>query len=230
VNAEGSFGGLSSVNAQADTHIGWIIAKDRHAIGIRPCISNTNMRTHLAFLTLLLAIPASAQQNDPSFQGTLGGTIGASSPTGEFDRTFGHDMFMLGAHLSYPLKRIPLLQAGFAFGYSVMGRKNVTVPITTDHLGVTEGTLTTRAKVLSYHPLLRLSPLTGRFRPYVDGMIGLRQFSTTSKVTADGVEGNISKERDATDVAFSKGWAAGFMVMLGKAAYLEVRVERFNSH
>lgn len=181
---------------------------------------------------LLLSVPTlltQAQSGNKGWQGTLGGGIGLSIPTGEFDRTLGKNMFMLDAHLAYPLGHIPVLQGGFAFGYSVMGKNERTVPITTDYQGITEGTLTTRCKVFSYHPLLRLNPLQGHIRPYVDGMVGFRQFSTTSKVTADGVEGNISKERDQTDVAFSTGWAAGVMVTLGDLAYVEARVERFDS-
>ena len=188
------------------------------------------MRTPLlVVLQSIMLLPAFSQTSTRDFQGTLGGTIGASAPTGEFDRTFGKDMFMFGAQLGFPLKRLPVLQGGFAFGYSVMGSNKVTVPITTEYLGVTDGTLTTRSKVFSYHPLLRLSPLTGRVRPYVDGMAGLRQFSTTSKVTADGMEENLSKERNETDLAFSSGWAAGVHVTVGGAAYIELRVERFDS-
>ena len=183
----------------------------------------------LIALLSTLSLPAFAQNTTRDFQGTLGGTIGASSPTGEFNRTFGKDMFMFGAQLGFPLKRIPVLQGGFAFGYSVMGSNQVTVPIATEYLGVTEGTLTTRSKVFSYHPLLRLSPLTGRVRAYVDGMAGLRQFSTTSKVSADGMEENLSKERNQTDLAFSSGWAAGVQVTVGGATYIELRVERFDS-
>lgn len=189
------------------------------------------MRNQLLFLSLSSALFAQAQSGEGTgdFDGTLGGGLGVSSPTGDFHRTWGKDMFMLGAHLGIPLGSIRVVQGGFAFGYSVMGRTDETVPITTDYLGITEGELTTRSKVFSYHPLLRLSPLRGKVRPYVDGMAGCRQFSTVSKVTADGVEENISKERNQTDVAFSTGWAAGVMVTLGDMAYLELRVERFDS-
>jgi hypothetical protein len=37
-------------------------------------------------------------------------------------------------------------------------------------------------------------------------------------VEADGVEENISKERNETDLAFSTGWAAGVMMTLGNVA------------
>jgi hypothetical protein len=110
-----------------------------------------------------------------------------------------------------------------------MGGNSTDVPVTTNYLADTTGELNTRCKVFSYHPMLRLSPLTGRVRPYVDGMVGFRQFSTTTTVTAQGAEENISKERNETDLAFSTGWAAGVQVTLGRLAYAEVRVERFDS-
>jgi hypothetical protein len=189
------------------------------------------MRTALLLFFLLPGGLLLGQVNNSNdrFEGTLGGNMGVSSPTGEFDDAWGRNMFHLGAHLGFPMGRVPLLQGGFAFGYSVMGKNEAEVPINTDYLNITVGTLTTRSKVFSYHPLIRLSPLSGKVRPYVDAMIGFRQFSTTSTVTADGVEENISKERDETDIAFSRGWAAGVMTPLGDVAYLEVRVERLNS-
>jgi hypothetical protein len=119
------------------------------------------MRTTTLLLLLGTASLATAQDKD-DFQGTLGGGIGMSIPTGDFDRFWGKDMFQLGAHLAFPLGKVPVVQGGFAFGYSVMGRNDRTVPITTDYAGVTEGTLATRCKVFSYHPLLRLSPCKAR--------------------------------------------------------------------
>lgn len=187
------------------------------------------MRHFPTLFVLASPLLLSAQPLARSFEGTLGGTIGLSRPTGEFEKTWGKDMLHFGAHFAYPLGTIKVIQAGFDFGYSVMGKNEATVPVNTDYLGVTEGTLTTRCKSFSYHPLLRFSPLRGRIRPYVDALAGFRQFSTTSTVTADGVEENISKERNETDLAFSSGWAAGLMVTIGGAVYVELRVERFNS-
>jgi hypothetical protein len=183
----------------------------------------------LSTLLIITQLPALAQATEADHQGTLGGGIGVSSPTGDFDRAWGRDMFLIGAQLAYPMRRVPILQVGFSFGYSVMGRNSTEVPINTNYQNISTGELTTRSKVFGYHPLLRLAPLTGKVRPYADGMVGFRQFSTVSKVTAKGTEGNVSKERNEGDLAFSRGWAAGVQVMLGTRAYAEVRVERFNS-
>lgn len=190
-------------------------------------LDHHTMRTTALLLFVSSASCSLAQNAD--FQGSLGGGIGLSVPTGDFRQAAEKNMFLLNAHLAFPLGRVPVIQGGFAFGYSVMGHNERTVPVNTEYMDITEGTLTTRSKVFSYHPLLRLNPLTGRIRPYVDGMVGFRQFSTTSKVTADGVEENISKERNETDVAFSTGWAAGLMYTFGDRAYVELRMEFIDS-
>lgn len=184
------------------------------------------MRPIALSFVLLTTVATNAQLGG---RGSLGGGIGLSIPTGEFRDALGKNLFQVNAHMAYPLGRLPFLQGGLAFGYSVMGDNDRTVPVTTQYLGINEGTLTTRNKVFGYHALLRISPLGGRIRPYADGLVGFRQFRTTSKVTADGVEGRLSKEANQSDLAFSAGWAAGVMVTFGKLVYVEARVERFNS-
>jgi hypothetical protein len=183
------------------------------------------MRALLASSVLSTAL---LQAQDNRYQGGLSGHIGMSVPTGEFDNSWGENMFHLGATLSFPINRSPI-HSGLAFGYDIMGSKSSTVPVTTDNLPVTEGDLDVRSKVFSYHGFLRLSPLKTRVRPYVDALVGARQFSTTSKVTAENVEEPISRTHNANDLAFSKGWAAGLQFMLGSVGSLELRVERFDS-
>ena len=60
-------------------------------------------------------------------------------------------------------------------------------------------------------------------------MMGVRQFTTISTITVDGLNQPISRERDANALAFSTGWAAGLMVRFAGIAYIEGRVERFSS-
>lgn len=185
------------------------------------------MRTLQLLLIIPFTAPFAAAQV-PGFQGVLGGTAGISVPAGEFANTWGKDMFTFGGQFAAPMGRLPI-QGGFAFGYGIMGRSVATVPVSDPALTATEGTLAVKAKVLSYHPLLRFSPFKGKVRPYVDGMVGVRQFTTLSKVSVDGLENPLSRERNANDFAFSTGWAAGLMVGLGGIGYIEARVERFNS-
>ncbi len=185
------------------------------------------MRTITLLLTALLIAPfATAQQN--GYDGNLGGTIGVSIPMGEYADTWGKEMFTFGGHLTFPSGRIPL-QFGAAFGYGEMGKDVSTVPVTDPNLLATEGRLAVKAKVFNYHALLRLSPSKSRVRPYLEGLAGVRQFTTQSKLTVDGLDDPLRKERNANDFVLSTGWAAGLMVTLGGAGYMEARVERFYS-
>ena len=188
---------------------------------------HTTMRTITLLLSALLIAPfATAQQN--GYEGNLGGTIGLSIPMGEFADTWGKEMFTFGGHLTFPSRRIPL-QFGAAFGYGEMGKDVSTVPVMDPNLLATEGRLAVKAKVFSYHALLRLSPSKGKVRPYVEGLGGLRQFTTQSKLTVDGLDQALRKERNANNFVMSTGVAAGLMVTLGGAGYIEARVERLYS-
>ena len=150
-----------------------------------------------------------------------------ATPKGAFADTWGRDMFTFGGVLTLPAGRLPF-QWGFDFGYGIMGRKARSITVAEPDLGATEGRLAVNAKVLGYHPLLRFSPLTGKVRPYVDGLVGLRHFTTQSTITVDGLHEPLSQERLANDLALSAGWAAGLMVGLGQVGYIEARIESIN--
>lgn len=185
------------------------------------------MRLRFPFaFAALLAFPGLRAQ---PFQGSLAGGIGLSIPTGEFANTYGTNMFAVNAHLAVPMHHLPLLQVGFDFGYAILGSQSADVHITSDYQGITEGQLTTRSKVFSYHPLIRLSPARGKLRPYGDLMAGFRQFSTVSKVTADGFSGSVSRERNSNDVVFSTGWAVGLQYAIAPLILVEARVQHFSS-
>lgn len=185
------------------------------------------MRTYTITLALLILGPfAAAQEN--GYAGSLGATIGISMPQNDFADTWEKDLFALGGVLTFPARHIPL-QLGFDFGYNGMGKKVTTVPVTDPALGSTEGKLAVRAQVLSYHPLLRFSPSKGAVKPYVDGLVGIRHFSTKTTVKVSGLSEPLSKEKNMTDFVLSAGWAAGMMVGLGKTVYIEARVQRFAS-
>jgi hypothetical protein len=185
------------------------------------------MRTVMILSAAMAAqLPGHAQFS--GYQGNVGGTIGMGIPKGEFADTWGQNMFTWGGQITLPARILPL-QWGFAFDYGVMGNRNFSVPVSSPELTATEGDLAVRAKVLSYHPLLRFSPLKGKVRPYVDGMAGFRQFTTKSTVTVDGLQEPVLRERNANDLALSTGWAAGLMIRLGSVGYVEGRVERFYS-
>lgn len=181
-------------------------------------------------LTLIpaLLITVTTLGQTGGYQGSVGATIGAGIPLGGYADTMGRGMFTFGGVLTLPAKRLPL-QLGFAFDYGIMGRKTSKIVVMDAVQVPTEGRIALTEKVLSYHPLLRFSPLKGPVRPYVEGMVGLRHFSTKSNITVDGTGGAVQRSRHSDDMVLSSGWAAGLMVDLGGTAYMEARVERMYS-
>jgi len=186
------------------------------------------MRPLAILLASLIASITSAQPRYRA-QSTLGGGSEVGIPTGEFDHTFGRNIWGFGAQIAFPVSRILPLQGGFDFGYGHLGGDQALVPVHNVALTAGSGNLHINCKVYSYMPFLRFEPLQGKFRPYVDGLIGFRQFVTTSTVNVAGLSQPISSQRVANDVAFSHGWAVGLMMRLGPLAYVEGRVERISS-
>lgn len=187
----------------------------------------STMRSFILLLAVLCWIPSLRAQGK-GYQGDLGGSIGVGLPMGEFADAWGDEMLAFGARITLPARRIPL-QFGLAFGYGTMGKDARSVMVADPVLAATEGRLSVKAKVLGYHPFLRLSPSKGKVRPYAEALAGVRQFTTHSKVTVDGLDAPLSKVRHANDFVLSTGWAAGLMVGLGGSGYIEARAERLYS-
>lgn len=165
---------------------------------------------------------------EKGYPADLGATVGMGLPVGEFADTWGQEMFTFGARMVFPARRLPF-QFGFAFAHGSMGSEQTTVPVDLPDLAATEGRLKVKAKVLNYHPMLRFSPSKGKVRPYVEGLLGLRQFTTQSKMTVEGLDQPLINVRHENDFVISTGWAAGLMVGLGGSVYLEARAERLYS-
>ncbi len=191
--------------------------------------SNISPMRSVTFLLAFMIGSITSAQLRYRTQSTLGGGFEVGVPIGEFDHTFGKNIWGFGAQLAFPVSRILPLQGGFDLGYGHLGGDQAVVPVHNMALTATSGNLHINCKVYSYMPFLRFEPLQGKFRPYVDGLIGIRQFVTTSSVKVDGLSQPISSEHVANDVTFSHGWAVGLMMRFGPLAYVEGRVERISS-
>jgi hypothetical protein len=159
---------------------------------------------------------------------TLSAGVEVGSPIGEFNSSFGKEMFGLSGNLSVPWRVLPL-EWGVDVGWCRMGSAASSVEVNNEFLQNVQAELQVNSNITSVHGHLRFSPLQGPVRPYVDGMAGLRIFSTRSEVTAEGIEGNISSTTEASSWAGSYGWAGGLMVGFGPLVYAEARVERWES-
>lgn len=171
-------------------------------------------------------------QGDRGFRdrpATLGGGLDIGIPIGAFAESWGREIVGVSANLAVPMRALPL-DWGFDFAWGSMGGESAVVAVDQDHLAPdTQGDLTVRSNVYGYHGLLRLRPMFGKVSPYIEGLAGMRHFTTRTKVRVDGLDKPLSKERNAGAFAWSSGWAVGLQVAPSRAFYVEGRVERINS-
>lgn len=186
------------------------------------------------FALLFLAAPVAvnAQRNAEDLRdrpATLGGGLEIGIPIGAFGNSWGREIVGVSANLGVPMRILPF-DWGFDFAWGSMGGESAVVAVDQEHLEAgTKGDLKVRSSVYGYHGLLRLRPTFGKVSPYVEGLAGLRHFTTRTKVEVDGMDKPLSKERNAGAFAWSSGWAAGVQVAPTRAFYVEGRVERINS-
>ncbi|MCC6839096.1 MAG: hypothetical protein IT230_02955 [Flavobacteriales bacterium] len=196
------------------------------------------MRTYIFFL--LASLPATLlaqreqhggpERHNRFFQNrqyTLGGGLELNIPVGDFDRVWARNFIGFGADFTYPMRRLPF-DAGFGFSYAVMGKKNASANVQTATQGLQSAELTVKSKLYSYMGRLRLRPFSGRISPYAEGLLGLRQFTTTSNVDLENSALADLSERRANAWTGCYGWALGTLVTFGAKSqlYAQGRVEK----
>ena len=187
--------------------------------------------TILPFTCLLAPSVAMAQgQNNTqrpfaSRQSTLGGGLVINVPVGEFKDVWGRNFVGLGANFTYPGQKLPF-DYGFEFGVAYMGKKGARVQAMDETQTLREGELTVKSRSFSYTGAIRLRPLNGRVSPYVEGLAGLSQFTTSSSIEFDGANRPQAFDRKTNAWTGTYGWAVGTLVGFGPQFYVEGRVER----
>jgi len=159
---------------------------------------------------------------------TLGGGLEIGIPVGAFADNWGREIIGLSANFAAPMRFLPF-DVGFDFAWGRMGSQNDIVAVDQAFLAVTTGDLTVSSNVYGYHVLGRFKPINGKISPYIEGLVGLRQFTTKSVLRVEGAERPISKDRNANSFAGSAGWAVGVQVAPRNNFYVEGRVERMNT-
>lgn len=172
---------------------------------------------------LLLATGLSAQSLHRPV--TLGGGLEVGVPFGEFDANWGKQLVGVSADLTLPMGILPF-DYGFDFSWARMGSEWEEVPVNEEYLEATTGDLRVRSNVYGYHGLIRLKPFNGKVSPYIEGLAGLRHFTTRTEITIPGMDEPLLEQRNESDFVFSHGWAAGIQFAPTKVFYVEGRVER----
>ncbi|MEO8591607.1 MAG: hypothetical protein ABI432_19655 [Flavobacteriales bacterium] len=183
----------------------------------------------LACLSALIPLIAMGQGEPPrspfsNRQSTLGVGLELDVPLDEFDHAGTERFVGLSANFTTPARLLPF-DYGFDFAYGVMGTRSARVNVPFDSLDE-EGELTVKCKMYSYMGQVRLRPFNGRVSPYVEGMIGLRQFTARTGLDLDSSVDPVTWDRKANSWTGAYGWAAGVLVGFGTSFYVEGRVER----
>lgn len=172
-----------------------------------------------------MAASLAVAQQQPRTAAVAGG-LEVGIPVGEFDATWGHQLVGLSANMTMPMRRLPL-SYGFDFAWARMGGESKVVAVDEENIESTTGDLSVKSNVYGYHALLRLQPFTGKVSPYIEGMAGARQFTTSTEIEVDGMDAPLMEQRNENEFIGSTGWAAGLQVMPGKQRnfFVEARVE-----
>ena len=204
----------------------------------------------VAFLTAALSVaptaafgqtvpPAAEAPDTPRrtrFQAGIGGLIGAA--TGEFDTFVDGAGGVLG-HVEYGLGR-GIFRLGGEFGWMRYGHVTRTVPLAPVIPEVPDATVdvSTSNNLFLVHARVRVQPRQGRWRPYVDGLVGMTNLYTESTVEstecsdsfcADGIRN--STYTHSSDVVLSYGGGAGLQVALSsneRVPRLDIAVRYLN--
>jgi len=164
----------------------------------------------LSLVILLSLGPASAVGQEKH---QAGGHFILGFPQDEFKQNV--ENAGLGANLYYAY-RLPrsLLSVGFSFAFLIYGSETRVEPLSPTIPDITVD-VTTRNSILLCHLFLRLQPQKGRFRPYLDALVGLNYLTTDTSIENyddyDDFDNSISCN-NYSDLAFSFGVGAGAMV------------------
>jgi len=163
----------------------------------------------VCFLICTITLSGYSQER---FQIGLNFTLGY--PQGEFNKNLDSSGLGGSGYFTYRLPKTPV-SIGASVGILVYGSDTREDFLESSIPEVTVD-VTTRNYILNCHFLLRVQPLDGQFRPYLDGLVGFNYLWTETGIydQSGGVFDEIASSVNLSDFAFSYGVGGGFMVSL----------------
>lgn len=149
-------------------------------------------------------------------------------PQNEFDRNFEGVPVGIGAQfLSNAGRRTPF---EFGMGFSWLSRGSAREDVwiyegldINNEAIYSRGRMSVNSNIYTYNGIARFKPLLGRVQPYVDGLVGVRNFSTTTVIKPEDNSADPLRERQTRDFALTYGYSAGVKVRLTQALMVEGR-------
>jgi hypothetical protein len=153
-------------------------------------------------------------------------------PNGEYSHI--HNQLNIGIGGSFLTRtKLPLFQSGINFTYSKTGKYIDDVFLETDAY-INDNPIyeiadfSVKHRIYRTHGVLRFKPFKGPIQPYLDGMAGVKMFSSTAKTEhGQGRDSYvIARENIERHFSGSLGWAVGLKVKLTHRVLLEGRFEK----
>ncbi len=153
-------------------------------------------------------------------------------PTGEYNQI--HNQLNVGIGGSFLTRtKIPFLQSGINFTYAKTGKYADDIFLeTNEFISGTEiyerANLTVKHKIFRTNGVLRFKPFKGPIQPYLEGMAGVKTYTSTAKIEQGEGRNSYVVSRDNIERSFtgSLGWAAGIKIQLTRGVFLEGRYEK----
>lgn len=149
---------------------------------------------------------AQSVEPQPRFGGGVHFMLGF--PQGEFKDNVDRIGFGGSGEFLYSFRPTPV-KIGASIGYLIYGSETREEPFSTTIPDVTVDVTTTN-NVLNGYLLLRLQPVKGLFRPYVDGLLGFNYLFTRTTIVSE--EEEVAASTNFDDFAFSYGGGGGIMI------------------
>jgi hypothetical protein len=177
------------------------------------------MKYTLPLLCILFSLQSYAQGYDdwPAYYVQMNGSFQMGIPLDAMSRQLTDDIaFGGGGSLLFQLKRGRPLFIGAETGWMRYDQENL--EYTTLEEGIEEDyRLTTNARVILWHSMVRFKPFTGSiWQPYLDGIFGFKTLSTRTKLyyLFDDEEEFVEADTDLRDIAWSYGAGVGVQILL----------------
>ena len=170
---------------------------------------NRLLTSLISFIFLLMGAASAFAQN--RFQ--AGGHFTLGYPQAGFRENIENSSLGGNFYFSYRFPR-SYLSAGVSLGFLIYGHERRAEPLSWTIPDVIVDVRTTNA-ILLCHLFLRLQPARGKFRPYLDGLVGLNYLTTDTSVgDYDDWDDDRISSNNLNDLAMSYGMGGGIMISL----------------
>lgn len=160
---------------------------------------------------------------------SFGGELGL--PSGDFNSSMGSALYGFGGSF-HTDNRNRLFQTGGNFSFAKFGKYSDEMRLyqgesMNGNAVFEDANIDVKHRIYRTHASLRLNPFHGRIQPYVEGLAGLKWFSSSAHITqySGRAKEKLDKYNLERSFTTSYGWAAGVKVEATRGLFIEARYE-----